>query len=73
MKNPEKVFEFVLDDKRHIATYLNYLRRKMELGIAKGPLVVHIGRQLVDGTVNGDHKDHEQIMGRSANIKNSSR
>jgi hypothetical protein len=73
VRNPEEVIQFVVDDKRHIATYLNYLRRKMELGIAKGPLVVHIGRQLVGGTVNGDHKDHEQIMERSANIKNNSR
>lgn len=68
MDKPENVSEYVLTSKPEIAAALNQIRRRLELHLDKGPIVVHLSRQLLEGAVVCDDHDRLKIkaqLGRS--------
>ena len=62
MKEPAKVSEYVLTSKSEISAVLNKIRRRLELHLDKGPLVIHLSRQLVEGADLCDEHDRARIQ-----------
>ena len=61
MLNPEKVNEYIVGSKLDIAAALNKIRRVLEKNVGKGPLVIHLSRQLLEGAIPCDHHDRAKI------------
>lgn len=64
MEHPEKVIQLVIEDRSEVDAVLYHVRilLQQKLAIAKGPVMLHLGRQMLPGAYNGDGKNHAEIL-----------
>ncbi|MGY8872187.1 MAG: hypothetical protein ACKVJE_17250 [Pseudomonadales bacterium] len=64
MNHPEKALQLIIEAPSDVDAVLYHVRMLMQhkISLSKGPVVLHLSRQLIPGTYNGDDKDHAAII-----------